>query len=240
MNRTRWLTILVLCQVLVLLGTAASYFAVNWWGTEIRLKTEPVDPRDPLYGDYVTLHYKISDVSPDHWKREEPPENTPVHVLLTPKEGYWQVKSVHLNRPDPGKNEVVLKARASRGRSMGRGTSSPEKTLHLEYGLERYYVPEGTGRQFERARAPLTVRVKVAPWGQARIVDVEKKQRNREEPSGWNLTLTGQGASFTELFQSYQRGEQVLIPALMEMVAVPNGPRAQSADPTSSGTKIYG
>lgn len=59
---------LVLLQALVLAGVAVSYYAVGWFGQDVRVRTVPVDPRDLLYGDYVTLSYDISQLDPSLWK----------------------------------------------------------------------------------------------------------------------------------------------------------------------------
>lgn len=176
MNRTHWLVLSVALQGLVLLGTAVSYYAVDLWGTEIRLKTKPVDPRDWLYGDYVSLNYEISDVPADRWTgRKLPDDHLPVYALLTSRDGHWTVKSVHPKPPEPeGDHSVVLKARITTSWQIPSETHHQRKIIHLRYGLEQYYVPEGTGKELEGSQKPLTVRVKVAPWGQAKITGIEK------------------------------------------------------------------
>ncbi|OYD07179.1 GDYXXLXY domain-containing protein [Paludifilum halophilum] len=164
MNRRRWLALLITAQVLLLGGIAGSYYAVDAMGKEIQLRTKPVDPRNLLYGDYAHLHYEISDVPRQLWRGdEESLQNEPVHVLLSPQKTIYRVKGVYPDRPETSEEEVVLQAKAS---SFG-------EQIHLKYGLERYYVPENTGKTLEGQRRPMRVRVKVAPWGQAKISALE-------------------------------------------------------------------
>nr|WP_311136643.1 GDYXXLXY domain-containing protein [Hymenobacter cellulosilyticus] len=55
-------------------------------------------------------------------------------------------------------------------------TDSWRHGLRLRYNLERYYVPEATGKSLQKTggRRPFLVHVSVAPWGQARITKVEE------------------------------------------------------------------
>src|SRR6185437_13702730 len=91
-RRAKLLLLLVLLQVLFLGGIAGSYYAVGWFGDEIKLKTVPVDPRDLLYGDYVTLGYEISRLEPALWKggEELPKTGSRVYVLLKPVNGLYE------------------------------------------------------------------------------------------------------------------------------------------------------
>lgn len=168
MNRKRWLWFLVAAQSLFLLGIAGSFYAIDWVGKEIRLQTTPVDPRDLLYGDYVKLNYDISEVSFDLWKgqKSEFLDNKPVYVLLTPTEKVYRVKGIYPDQPAVSDNDVFLRARATT-------LYHDQKQIHLEYGLERFHVTENTGEKWERIDEPLQARVRVAPWGQAKIIRLE-------------------------------------------------------------------
>jgi len=55
----------------------------------------------------------------------------------------------------------------------GKVRSRWEHTITVQYGLERYYVPEGAGKALEEHAGDLIVTVKVAPWGQAVLTGVE-------------------------------------------------------------------
>ncbi|MDF2960054.1 MAG: hypothetical protein K0S39_1789 [Paenibacillus sp.] len=165
-RRAKLLLLIVLLQALFLCGIAGSYYAVGWYGNEIKLKTVPVDPRDLLYGDYVTLSYEISQLNPSLWKGEGelPKQGSRVYVLLKPVNGLYEATGIYAEKPATAPDESVLK---------GRVRSSWTEEIRVEYGLEQYYVPEGTGKELEEAARHMIVAVKVAPWGQAKIVGLE-------------------------------------------------------------------
>ncbi|MBD2844209.1 GDYXXLXY domain-containing protein [Paenibacillus sp. IB182496] len=151
-------------QLLALVLLAASNAAVERYGTEIRLETAPVDPRDLFYGDYVTLSYEISTLPQSMWRGDTPPKtNERAYVLLRERgegDGVFEAVGVYRGRPSAGAGEAVLPARLDY--IWG-------DQLQLEYGLERYYVPEGTGKALEERADSLLVAVKLAPWGQVKL-----------------------------------------------------------------------
>jgi uncharacterized membrane-anchored protein len=163
-KRGRLLWILILAQALVLVGLVFSYYSVDWFGKELRLKTAPIDPRDLFYGDYVILNYEISRLSAEKWKDGPPPQrDDTVYVLMRMNEsalGAADAVGVFADRPEAGADEAVLKARV---RMVW------DEVIQLQYGLERYYVPEGTGKELERLQLQ-EVTVRVAPWGQAKVI----------------------------------------------------------------------
>lgn len=165
-KRPLFVGMLVLLQVLFVCGLAGSYYAAGWFGVEIRLKTVPVDPRDLLYGDYVVLGYEISRLDPGLWqeKSELPKNGDKVHVLLKPVNGLYEAAGVYSAKPAVKPGEVVLR---------GTVQYSWNQSIHVNYGLEKYYVPEGTGKELEDQARNMIVTVKVAPWGQAKIESLE-------------------------------------------------------------------
>ncbi|RXZ82213.1 hypothetical protein EBB07_11035 [Paenibacillaceae bacterium] len=163
-KRTVALTAFILLQIIVLLGLALSNTAIERFGKEIRLETAPVDPRDLFYGDYVVLHYAISQLPREMWQDDRlPVEGERVYVRLRAAEqrdGIYEPVSVSGKRPDVAADEAVLRARVR---------TTWDNQLRLEYGLERYYVPEGTGKQLEAQYEGMQVAVKVSSRGQAVI-----------------------------------------------------------------------
>ncbi|SFK68216.1 Uncharacterized membrane-anchored protein [Paenibacillus sp. 1_12] len=171
-RRLTILLIVVVLQVLFLGGIATSYYAVGWWGTEVKIKTVPVDPRDFLYGDYVTLGYEISTLNPQLWRDagNKPSKGEAVYVLLKPSaNGLYEAAGVYRSKPSTQAGQAVLK---------GTVVYSWDETIRVEYGLERYYVPEGTGKELESEARNMIVIVKIAPWGQARIDGLEEATRS--------------------------------------------------------------
>lgn len=161
--------VLVLLQVLFLGGMAASYYAVDAVGKEIRLKTAPVDPRDLFYGDYVRLSYEISALPWSVWKGgERPEEGQTVYVILHKDGAYDSAVAVYPAKPQTKDGETVLQARV-------RGSGDSEH-LNLLYGFERYYVEENTGRELEEHSGQAIVTVKVSSWGQSKITGLVFEQ----------------------------------------------------------------
>jgi uncharacterized membrane-anchored protein len=163
-RRHRLVLLAVAAQVLFLLGVAAAGYATTAWGRTITLRTTPVDPRDLLYGDYIRLNYTISQLPIRLWQEtaRAAQANEPVYVTLQPANGTYEATGVYAAEPSPEPRQVVLR---------GWVTNSWAHGLRIRYGLERYYVPEGLGRQLEK-RPALLVSVSIAPWGQARITSV--------------------------------------------------------------------
>ncbi len=134
-------------------------------GKVILLETERVDPRDPLRGDYLILNYKISDVptnlfSPPVTKDLEVGAN--IYVALAPgTHEFYQVTRASTNAFAPAMGEVLL-----RGKSQWRWNAT--NSVHVVYGLENYFVAEGTGNPTGR----LTVQAVVPASGHASIKEV--------------------------------------------------------------------
>ncbi|GAB2962549.1 GDYXXLXY domain-containing protein [Hymenobacter coalescens] len=169
-RRPRWVRLAVAAQVLFVLLVAAAGYAVSRYGQSVTLRTSPVDPRALLRGEYVSLNYDISQLPRRLWRGEEPPRRRqPVYVELRPTAaGHYEAVAVYPAAP----------ASTPAGHAVLRGwiANAWRQGLQVRYGLERYYVPEGTALQLERRarRGPLRVQVSIAPWGQARITQVEK------------------------------------------------------------------
>jgi uncharacterized membrane-anchored protein len=113
----------------------------------VLLQVEPVDPLDPLRGEYVALRYPISTL--------QGPAGT-VYVPLYPTGGdTWSGYLARTTKPDGGT--------FIRGDSTGSG--------QIAYGIEHAYVQEGTGRQYEQAALQhrLYAEVRIADDGRAAL-----------------------------------------------------------------------
>lgn len=136
-------------------------------GREIVLKTTPVDPRDFFKGDFARLGYDISTIpkeliSPLALK----PKDQAFVTLSQDADGVWRVAKLNITYPPViAANEVVLRARS--GEFSGWDAFAPR----VRYGIERYYVPEGTGHDIEKLARDhrLEVIVSVGANGDAAI-----------------------------------------------------------------------
>lgn len=116
-------------------------------GREVLLRVEPVDPRDLLRGDYVRLGYEAARVPISLFTD---PATAPSTLngksffvrLARQADGYFMPVAVFMEKSgDPGPDQVDIKAIA------GGETTSPDgsRVLMVDYGIERFYVPEGEG-----------------------------------------------------------------------------------------------
>lgn len=132
-------------------------------GREVVLRTEPVDPRDLMRGDYVILSYPLSRLDPAVISDKLPPGASGVqklHIALV-KDGadpeLWTFSRASWAPVDDAKpEEVVL---------IGKTPDYYSDTVNpipLTFGIERYYVPEGEGKPIEDGVREKNVHVVVA------------------------------------------------------------------------------
>lgn len=124
-------------------------------GREIALKVIPVDPRDVFRGEYVILGYDISRVPVSAGGTSPPSDLSRGQTIYTTlqqgADGIWTAKALSLNYPaDVKPSDVVLKGFVSNRFSPAAGsTPGQDETVSIRYGIESYFVPEGTGRALE-------------------------------------------------------------------------------------------
>ena len=165
--KTKLFILVLALQSAWILGTAFTQERVLRVGRLILLETQPVDPRDLLRGDYVRLNYKISDVSADLFSpplKLELVPGTTVFVALAPAatNQFYEATRAGTESFIPAANEVLLYGKAARSWRNGAGS------VHVEYGLEQYFIAEGTGQP----QGKLTVQAAVSKSGQANIKEV--------------------------------------------------------------------
>lgn len=140
-------------------------------GTEVLLKTAPVDPRDLLRGDYVILTYDISTISTTSVTGQKPETGDAerLHVRLKPgTDGYWIVSEVSFDPLQAEEGSVIL---LSMPVTIYDWEWQNAGNLTVSYGIERYYVPEGEGKPIEdgRNQGRVSVAVRISETGQAQI-----------------------------------------------------------------------
>jgi uncharacterized membrane-anchored protein len=107
-------------------------------GTSIKLEIVPIDPRSMLQGDYVTLSYSIS-TPPESVAAELEPRQSmsKIKVVLSPDErGVYVFNRFYKSGETLADNEIVINGQPSGWRL-------------IYYGIETYFVPEGTGMDVE-------------------------------------------------------------------------------------------
>ena len=144
------LAALIQCGILIFMIQSRASILQN--GTEVVLKTEPVDPRDLLRGDYVTLGYSISSFPATEIEGDSNThydESSPVYVVLKKGvDGIWDKSRASVSPiADLKPDEVLITGRARNG-----FTPKTTDNIRVDYGIERFYVPEGEGRAIESER----------------------------------------------------------------------------------------
>jgi uncharacterized membrane-anchored protein len=160
-------------QVLVLVSMIAIHAAPLVVGERILLHVQPVDPRDFFRGDYVILAYDFSRVPPGgirgaptapSWRRgfssDSWLKDRTVYVSLEPESDglHYRAGEISVDRPKSGR---YIKGRYAN--SWGGN--------QLQFGIEAFYVQEGTGKVLEKLRNAnqLSAEIALAPWGQATL-----------------------------------------------------------------------
>jgi uncharacterized membrane-anchored protein len=158
-----------------------------WAGRTVLLRTRPVDPRDLFRGEFVRLDTPATRLFLVREGRTTPPGYLPVRGL-----GAWARRPGGPDAPLPRRGEAVfvqLERREATGEYEAasinddlvagainlRGRirrSSSDGTVHVDYGLDAFYMQEGTARPVEHALVEgrhVQMEVAVASSGRARI-----------------------------------------------------------------------
>lgn len=192
MNLWLKIALLVAAEVTALAATIADKQWTLSTGVPVVLQTEPVDPRSLFMGDYARLAYPINRLHLDgeaalggdkDFKRHDT-----VWVALRPDGDGAQAISVHHQRSDIAPGLLALKGEVQHfsESEWDRATRKlvPQRTLHVRYGIEQYYVQEGSGRQIERPQGgeKVSIRVAIDTRGKAGILAVllDGQERYRE------------------------------------------------------------
>lgn len=159
--------------VLLVLYKLATYSS----GTEILLKLQPVDPRDLLRGDYVTVRYEISRVRSYSSERIQTGDTVYVPLVKGYDGGnkFWtSYGGVTKQLPTAERNgqvyiQGIVQSGGATPGSIQKGQPTPpsESELVIRYGIEDYFIPEGTGRQAELNAGNAYARVAVDDAGKA-------------------------------------------------------------------------
>lgn len=155
--------------ILILLFMTIPLILTLTQGTEIILKTIPIDPTDLFRGDYVSLNYEISEVEKNKLSKDlkenftsEADDYSSIKVytiLEKASDGYFKVKSVSLKKPQ---NDIYLKGSLYRYREYEEyivNEDTPYEDYqekfkyiyHIDYNIDKYFVPENSAKDFEKA-----------------------------------------------------------------------------------------
>lgn len=151
-------------------------------GKEVVLAIAPVDPRSLFRGDYVILNPEIARITTDQAPKSIKKNDQIYVVLQEAPNGTWSYISVLKQRPEGLKqNRIAVRARVQ---SVWRDRRSDKTNLRLRYGIESYFVPEGTGKALEKKVRERQIRaiVAVGPGGKAAIKGLEISGKRLLDP----------------------------------------------------------
>jgi uncharacterized membrane-anchored protein len=133
------LGVTIALQVVVLSGMVVKSVMPLWNGTEIRVKTVPVDPRSMFRGNYAQLNYEIGQL-PDSVLSDVTPLRIGeiVYIGLQPDDnGLYGFADASLDKPAAG---VFL-----RGRIV-----NDHAPYRVQYGIEAFFAPKQKALQLQR------------------------------------------------------------------------------------------
>lgn len=162
--KRRLFYIVVGLQLLFLIGIAVNAQITLARGRTVILKTVPVDPRSLFMGNYMILSYEIStinlkEVSQNDNIADYKPGKT-VYVFLNEQKSGATPVLISLAKPIEENREPVIR---------GKITSRSSSTITVDYGIDRYYIPEKKEEAVWNLRGEITVEVALKSDGQAII-----------------------------------------------------------------------
>jgi uncharacterized membrane-anchored protein len=156
-TKTLFFAAVLALQSLWVLGMVVIQERTLSQGQVVLLETAPVDPRDLLRGDYAILHYKISDLPLSLFSpavTNAAPPGATVFVTLESQGDFYGAVAASTNRPQVSAGQVILKGRIE---NMWWLSASNDYSVRVIYGLERFYVREGTGNPTGKLTAQVAV-----------------------------------------------------------------------------------
>ena len=160
LHKQNKLIIILLFWIVVIGAVVVFNESILRSGEEVFLETRPVDPRDLFRGDYMILSYDISQITADD-------ASLPA--------GIGQGDTIYL-RLSVDENKIaspiaILKKEPTEGLFIkGTVTRVPSPvSISVDYGIESYFIPEDTGRNFPRITEVL---VSIDGNGRAKIKGV--------------------------------------------------------------------
>ena len=179
-TRFRWLyvgaIITALLQTGILYAGIEKRASILRSGADVTLQTEPFDPRDLMRGDYVVLGYEISSLPRKDIQGERPAGSRTIYVAVKPDANGISRFSRASFQPfsELGLDEVQI-----RGEATHAIPENADANIHLNFGIERYYVPEGQGRAIEESQRKrrITALIAVDPKGKPVIKALQEDGR---------------------------------------------------------------
>ncbi|MEK7167223.1 MAG: GDYXXLXY domain-containing protein [Patescibacteria group bacterium] len=158
-------------QILIIFSIIVFKMAILVDGTEVLLKIEPVDPTDPFRGDYVTFQYNISNLDSHLFSNKQIKNGDDIYVILRQNKEYWTVQKIQEIKPTT-ENQIFIKGKVISGGLESQTEFFPKQhfntfRIHIIYGIEEYFIPEGMGRGFSFLNKEAAAKVSIDENGNA-------------------------------------------------------------------------
>lgn len=161
MRRRTGFLVGILYELVAVFGLFLPYVLLTSGGTEITLRTLPVDPRSVFRGDYVVLGYEAgSDVPYAQLAGEDDEISESAYIILERRGDVYERVGVSVTKPDLAEGQVCLHGVTQNFF----GDNSRPVTMTFP-DIAQYFVEEDLGRELESARNAhrLMVNVSVSP-----------------------------------------------------------------------------
>jgi uncharacterized membrane-anchored protein len=191
MNRKQLLIgLAIVFQIGVVAIMAISRELILANGASYSFQTAPIDPRDIFRGDYVRLNYLFSvlhveDVDEAIIENGLRKGQKVYLSLKLDRNGIAQSKRLYLSAPEDGpyilgRSQLHWPYRNYQNQSPGERKVRPWGPVSVKYGIEQYYVEQGSGRAIEEMRGgrddfqlPMLIHARVSSGGDAVIHSYE-------------------------------------------------------------------
>lgn len=140
----------VLLQIMIILAIVIFKVLILQNGTDVLLHIAPVDPRDPLRGDYLTFNYDNVSTVDDYYGSSNKliRDGDTVYVPLDKSGTYWRANTLSKD-PPTAMDKLFLKGIVVSGGMQNNIVPSDYsyqyRSYRIKYGIEDYYIPEGAG-----------------------------------------------------------------------------------------------
>lgn len=188
MSKLPWIVAVLQLAVLAYMAGEREWVAMT--GRTILLRTAPIDPNDPMRGDYVRLDYEISRV-PREQCRDAVATWFDENMVYTRERRDARVYAA-LRVDEFGLAELVSLSDQPPAVGLflrGRVDSLNHSAVDVRYGVEAFFMEQGDAREFENAArgektgVPVNARIAVSAGGLAVLRDYAW------EPLGIQLTV---------------------------------------------------
>jgi len=156
-KQTKFILVIAL-QVFIIAMMIVFKLSIFTGGSEVILHIQPIDPQDPLRGDYVKLSYDISEIPFYYFNYSSIENGDEIYVPLRKSGKYFYFSgSIDKEKPQDG---LFIKGIIKSGGEKVQDSifpsdvfDSPQKIMPEEeiifsviYGIEDYFISEGAGR----------------------------------------------------------------------------------------------